>query len=174
MRYIRTAGIGACAGLGAGLLWGIGARLAMRIMAIVAERPAEFSIQGSLLILLLGAFIGIPAGLLFVAIRRYLPGRGQWKALSFGLLTLLVLGYPFYTGPLRDESGLGHRALAFVMFEGLLVLFGMAVAMAAAWLERMVPPARSRLATVVNVGTLVVPCGIEAAIVALIVFNPFE
>ncbi len=174
MRYIRTAGIGACAGLGAGLMWGIAARLAMRIKAMVAERPAEFSVEGSLLILLIGAFIGIPAGLLFVAIRRYLPGSGRWKALSFGLLALLILGYPFYLGPLRGEAVLGHETLAFVMFEGLLVLFGMEVAIAATWLERVVPAARSRLATAVNVGTLVVPCGIEAAIIALIVFNPFE
>ncbi len=174
MRYIRTAGIGACAGLGAGLLWGLGARVAMRFMAMIAERPTEFSVEGSLLILLIGAFIGIPAGLLFVAIRRYLPGTGRWKALSFGLVALLILGYPFYVGPLRGEAVLGHETLAFVMFEGLLVLFGMEVAIAAAWLERIVPAARSRLATAVNVGTLVIPCGVEAAIVALMVFNPFE
>ena len=86
MRYIRAAGIGACAGLVGGLLWGIGLRLAMRIMALLAGQSPEFSLGGTLIILLVGVFIGIPAGLIFVTIRKYLPGSGAWKSLMFGLL----------------------------------------------------------------------------------------
>ncbi len=175
MRYIRAAGIGACAGLVAGLLWGIGLRLAMRIMALLAGQSPEFSLGGTLIILLVGVFIGIPAGLIFVAIRKYLPGSGAWKSLMFGLLVLLVLGYPFYVGPLRGEAVPGYEILAFVMFEGLLVVFGMAVAVVAGRLETYLPAtARNRFSTALSVGTLAVPCSVEALIVALMILNPFE
>jgi hypothetical protein len=174
MRYIRAAGIGACAGLAAGLFWAVLARLAMRIMALLAGRTPEFSLEGTLLILLVGAFIGIPAGLLFVAIRRFLPGTARTKALGFGLLVLLVLGYPFYVGPLRGEAVLGHETLAFVMFEGLLLVFGVAMAALAMWLDRRVPAAKGRLSRAFAVGALAVPFSIEAAIIILMIASPFE
>ncbi len=175
MWYIRAAGIGASAGLVAGLLWGIGLRLAMRIMALLGGQSPEFSFEGTLLILLVGTFIGIPTGLLFVAIRKYLPGSGRWKGLLFGLLVVLVLGYPFYVGPLQDEAVPGYEILAFIMFEGLLVSFGMAVAAVAGRLEESIPTvARNRFGTAVSVGTLAVPCGIEALIIVLMIVNPFE
>ena len=90
-------------------------------------------------------------------------------------LVLLVLGYPFYVGPLRDEAVLGYEILAFVMFEGLLVVFGMAVAVVAGRLETYLPAmARNRFSTALSVGTLAVPCSVEALIVALMILNPFE
>ena len=168
MRYIRAAGIGACAGVAGGILWGILARVAMRVMALVAGRPTEISAEGTLLIILVGVFLGIPSGLVFVAIRRWLPHGLFLRACVFGLVVVSVLGYPFYVGPLRDEGILGHAYLAFFMFEGLLVLFGMAVAVVAAWLERRVPlPAQTRYASAIGVSTLAIPCGLAAAILAL-------
>ncbi len=175
MWYIRVAGIGASSGLVAGLLWGMGLRLAMRIMALVGGQTPEFTLEGTLLILLVGTFIGIPAGLLFVAIRKYLPGSGGWKGLVFGLLVVLVLGYPFYAGPLKDEAVPGYEIQAFMMFEGLLAGFGMAVAAVAGRLEQYIPPVgRSRFSTALSAGTLAVPCSIEALIVALMILKPFE
>ena len=169
MRYIRTAGIGASFGLAAGLVWGLAGRLAMRIMALVAGRPTEFSAGGTLLILLVGAFFGIPLGLLFIGVRRYLPGSDLRKSILFGLVVLLVLGYPFYLGPLRGETVLGHETLAFVMFESLLVMFGVLIAAVASRLDRYTPLAGRRLGKAVSFGLLAVPCGVELLVVALMI-----
>lgn len=175
MRYIRAAGIGVCAGLVAGLLWGVAARLAMRIMALLGGRSPELTLEGTVIILIVGTFIGIPMGLLFVAIRKYLPGSGAWKGVVFGLLVLFILGYPFYLGPLRGEAVRGHETLAFVMFEGLLVAFGVAIAVMTRRLEVFITRmAGKRFGTAVSVGTLAVPCSVEALLVALLIVNPFE
>ena len=84
-------------------------------------------------------------------------------------MVLLVLGYPFYLGPLRGEAVLGHETLAFVMFESLLVMFGVLIAAVAIRLDRYTPLAGRRLGKAASIGMLAIPCGVELLVVALVI-----
>ncbi len=172
LRFVRPAGIGELAGLVGGGVWGIGARGAMRIMAVAAGQPTGFSIEGTLFILMAGALFGIPAGLLWVGGRRVIPGTGMRKGLACGLLVLLILGYFFYTGPIQDESGLGHPVLASVLFGALFVLFGMVLEAGVAWLDRHIARPEARFATITSLAILAIPCCIEILIAAVILRGP--
>jgi hypothetical protein len=115
------------AGVVAGLVWGVGARLAMRIVAIAEGDATEFSIGGTILILLTGAILGLPLGLIFAIVRRWLPGSGIGKGLSFGLILALLLLVPFAALGASD-LGSGPTAAPVLigvgLFSGLFVLHG--------------------------------------------------
>jgi len=146
MNVLRRISIGLLAGLIGGLVWGIGARIAMRIVALAAHKPTEFSVGGTLGILMVGAIYGLLVGLVFAGTRRFLPGSWCRSGLISGLLVLLITGWPIYSGFIMEESSLGVRALAVAMFGALFVGFGMVVALAYAWLDdRLVAGAQHRM-----------------------------
>ena len=120
--FMRKVSIGLRAGLVAGVVLGIGARLAMRLVALASNRTAEISIEGTFGILLIGVIIGLISGLIFMAIRRYLPGSGRLKGLSFGILTFVVLALLLRT-PLREEI---DPAVAAGLLPTILGAFGLA------------------------------------------------
>lgn len=66
--------IGLLAGATSGLAAGFGARVAMRVIALLGGQPPGFTLEGTLFILILGAAMGAVMGLPFMAIRRILPG----------------------------------------------------------------------------------------------------
>ena len=136
MNILRKIGIGLLSGLIGGLVWGIGARIAMRIVVLAAHGRPEFSIGGTLGILMMGAIFGLPLGLAVAGTRRFLPGWRLRSGLLYGLLMLLLLGWPIYRGFIVEESSLGVRALAVAMFGALFVGFGIVVALAYSWLDR--------------------------------------
>lgn len=140
-RPFVEAGMGVGAGVTAGVLWGIGARIAMRAVALADGGPTEFTIGGTLLILFVGALFGIPLGLLFAAVRRWLPGSGRQKGLAFGggLLALLVV--PFALLGAGDIGGDVLDAPVLIgtgLFASLFVGYGLAVEAAMDWIERRV------------------------------------
>ena len=148
-RPFVEAGIGVAAGIVAGVLWGIGARIAMRAVALADGGHTEFTIGGTLLILFVGGLFGIPLGLLFAAVRRWLPGSGLRKGLSFGggLLALLVV--PFALLGASDIGGDVLDAPVLIgtgMFASLFVAYGLTVAAAMERLERQVSIERSERA----------------------------
>ncbi len=94
--------IGFLAGAIAG---GIGSRIAMRIVTIIGGESirgmltengnvvGEITREGTVFLILLGGvFAGIPGGLLYVLIRRWIPGTGLWKGLAYGSFLLLAFG----------------------------------------------------------------------------------
>ena len=87
---LRTARIGLLSGLIAGLTAGVGSRIAMRLVALDSGGDPAFSIGGTLFIVLMGAFLGAPLGLLFVAVRRWLPGPILVQGIGFGVLSALL------------------------------------------------------------------------------------
>ncbi len=146
LRAARVAGTGATAGMLAGLVWGIGARGAMRVMALAAHQHPEFSLAGTVMILVVGLILGMPLGLLYSAARPKLPPARWARASIAGALTLMILGYPFYAGPLREEAVLRHQWLALLMFFGLLVLLGVLIEVAYVPIERRVAAGTRRVA----------------------------
>lgn len=136
MNVLRKIGIGLLSGLIGGLVWGIGARIAMRIVVLAAHGRPEFSIGGTLGILMVGAVFGLPLGLIVAGTRRFLPDSRLRSGLMYGLLMLLLPGWPIHSGFIMGESDLGVRVLAVAMFGALFVGFGMVVALAYTWLDR--------------------------------------
>src|SRR3972149_10802862 len=108
---LNQIGAGLVAGLVVGaVIGGIGARIAMRIVALVASMQPSFTLGGTTGILVIGAILGMPFGLIYVAIRRYLPGRGLWNGLVYGALLWLIFVVPTFLLAGGGGVGLGSPA----------------------------------------------------------------
>lgn len=149
---LHLVNVGVLSGLTVGLTAALGARLLMRIIALATGRVPQFTLVPTLGLLHIGFFFGIVMGLLFVAIRKYLPGGQLTKGLAFGVLLLLLFVLFFFLPPpgeLLDAPLLGS-----VLFAVLCLLTGLAEALAVAWLERSLPAPRRSLPSLVGYGLL--------------------
>lgn len=142
---LNRIGAGLVAGAAAGaLIGGIGARLAMRIVALLGEGTPSFSVGGTLGILLMGAILGAIAGLGFAlvrwllrlrtneetsSLRNILAGAGYGVALS----ALVVL--PFFMAP-TGELSLAPPLVGAALFGWIPLAYGLALGIATPWLER--------------------------------------
>ena len=72
---LRAASVGIMAGLISGFIAGIGARVAMHIVALALGRPPIFTSETDF-ILIFGMSLGIALGLLYVALQKYLVQIG--------------------------------------------------------------------------------------------------
>lgn len=85
--------------MAAGALAGLWARIAMRMVALgVADGVGitpDFTIAGTLAIVLGGVIVGAPAGLAYGAVADRLPGPAPLRGLVFAALLLAVIG-PFF------------------------------------------------------------------------------
>src|SRR5215213_4038768 len=119
-RFAFLVGLGLLAGLVAGAVaGGVGARVAMRVVALVAGHNrdgqltdadavvGQITLEGTLFLLGAGAYLGLPGGLLYVAVRRWLPGAGIRKGLAFGGLLLLLFGSLIIDGDNPDFRRFG-------------------------------------------------------------------
>lgn len=140
-RVGRLVAVGLVAGLVAGfIVGGLGSRVAMRIVSLVAGHAhygeitdaeatvGEISTGGTAFVLFVGAFSGILGGLAYVVVRRWLPGSTFVKGLTFGLLLLVVAGTTVIEGDNPDFTRFVSPYLAVGLFVMLFVLFGVLVA----------------------------------------------
>ena len=122
---LRLAG-GAICGIAAGIITGIGARVAMRMVADGVPDPIRslpmFTAEGTAVILSLAALAGAPFGALFAAIYDALPNPRRARGLLFGVAMLVTIGPLFFTAG-RDEFITYERM---VLFSFLFPLFGVA------------------------------------------------
>ena len=128
---------GSIAGLVVG---GLGSRVAMRIAALAAGDPAQGRIteagatvgritaEGTLFLIL---FAGLGATLVgtafYLVTRPWLPGRRRVRAVTFGVLELLVFGNLLVDASNPDFTILGHPLLNVTLFGSLFVLHGFAL-----------------------------------------------
>lgn len=159
-RYLWYVTVAVVSGLGAGILMaGAGGRLAMRLLAFTAGDAAQgrvteaeeivgrISTDGTIgFVVFTGLFFGLATGVLYLLIRRWLPG-GRLGGLAFG--ALLLLGAATRIDPLRAENPdfdiVGPGWLAVVVFGALVLVHGMLVAALAGRYSRVLPLASSRL-----------------------------
>jgi hypothetical protein len=151
VRFLRRGvfliGIALLAGLVAGLVaGGIGSRLAMRIVALLAPpedqgaltdadaRVGEISLEGTLFLLLAGATLGLFGGLLYLAVRRWMPGGTLGKGLAFGALLLILFGHVIIEGRNPDFRQFVPSPVSVGLFASLFIAFGL---IAASIVERM-------------------------------------
>ena len=184
---LRTLGSGVLAGMIVGvLIGGAGSRLAMFISGqvylrqhpggvIITESSGQtvgsFSWSGTFDLLVEGMFSGAVGGLLYVAIRRWLPGSARWHGAAFGLFLLLVAGSMTISSANRDFSRIGSAWINVGMFAMLFLLFGILVAPITERIDRWFTPARvpQRQSPVKQVAarTLVYPLGAFGLLVSI-------
>ena len=128
---------GVLAGLAAGIVAGLGARLAMRMVALgVADGVGitpDFTIGGTLVIVVTGMILGAAAGLAFGLVADRLPGPRPLRGLVFAAILLAVIG-PFFFR--IEEFFSAGRVL---LFLPLFLVFGTALGL-------MFVPVRTRFA----------------------------
>jgi hypothetical protein len=131
MAPLVEAGRSVVAGVLAGIAWGAGARLVMRVVALVDGRPTEFSAGGTLLIVIVGMMLGVPLGLLYATVRRRLPGSLLAGGAVFGLTLAGLLVLPFAALGAADLGGEPTDwpvLIGTALFGGLFVLHGVVMA----------------------------------------------
>jgi hypothetical protein len=129
--------LGLLAGMLGGVVAGVGARIAMRVVALVTSGVGSFSLGGTLAILLFGVILGMPFGMLFVGVRRWLPGAPLWKGLIFGAaLALIFVAPPFLLIEPEGELALVSPLVGLGLFAPLPLVYGVVVAVAAEWLGK--------------------------------------
>jgi hypothetical protein len=167
------AGARALAGcLVAGLLVGVvvgglGSRGAMRVTGALDPEVhgvftdngnvvGEITLGGTLaLVLFVGVFFGIVAGLLVFLVRRWLPASEPWRGLALGVALLALLGRQAVFDPENvDFRILPPVGLSVALFGALFVVAGVVLAPLADRLGPGVPAAFRRPVVTVAGGVL--------------------
>jgi|GEM_PF-2153882 len=132
---LNKVSVGALAGLITGLVvGGVGSRIAMRVVALIAGIPPEFTLGGTVGILFLGAFLGVPFGLLFMTGRRFIPLPDLGKGLLYGSILFLIFVLPLFISP-EGEFALISPLTGLIIFGQIPILFGVFLAISVAKLE---------------------------------------
>lgn len=93
------------AGIAAGAVAGLGARVAMFVIRLMnpsyngvvthaGYEVGQISGSGTAALIFEGVFMGIPGAVMYLMVRRWIPGRGMQKGVLFGLV-LMVVTAPF-------------------------------------------------------------------------------
>ncbi len=146
----RMLGVAALASLTAGFVAGIGARIIMRIVAVTSHMPPQFSIGGTLNIIINGIVSGFFVGFIITCLtivvcnspkaRKYLPGP-IWRGLIFGILLLLIFGLPLFLSSSfpNPDINFGIPLLNKSMFGALIVIYGITLGVAEKTFDHFLP-----------------------------------
>ena len=123
------------AGLAAGgLVGGLGARLAMRAVAIIGGLDTEFTVGGTIGIMLVGAIFGLLVGLVYGVVRPFIPVRGLWRGLAFGVVLAALIALPLFGAP-GGELLFASPAVGAGLFASVGLLCVLALEAALLWLD---------------------------------------
>jgi hypothetical protein len=158
---VRALATASLAGFVAGMIaGGAGARIAMRITAIAAGSAdqgaitefeatvGEITAGGTVFLVLLGGFVGVAGGLIYLSLRRWVADAGRWRGLLFGVLFFAMFGSAIIKNDNPDFRLFGPPALNIAMFASMFVVFGLLIAPIFDWIvnaERALPPPSLRL-----------------------------
>jgi hypothetical protein len=126
---------GLLAGVLVGLLMGIGARVSMRVVALIGGMHPEFTFGGTVAILVLFAIIGIPFGVIFAGLRPLIPLPAQTWGGLYGLAWAVLASIPFLNDP-GGELALASPWVGVALFATLPLCGGLLLGILAPWLER--------------------------------------
>lgn len=137
LRFAKTLASGLIPGFMAGFVaFGLGSRIAMRVMAVTSGPAAQgittdageivgrITLEGSMFLVLAGTLIGGLGGLVYLAIKPWLPKKPVQKTAVFAILMLAVAGRPLVQPDNIDFSILSPPLLAVAMLAALPILFG--------------------------------------------------
>ncbi len=147
----RWIAIGVIAGFAAGFATGLWARVAMRLAGILTvdrnrglltENDAvvgQISMGGTLSLAMFGAMIGVAGGLVYAAIRTWLP-RNEWlRAIGFGALLLAVFGFVVMDPGNPDYRRFGPPWFNVLTFSLAYLICGTGISFVADRLDRRIP-----------------------------------
>ena len=146
MRHaLRLIGAGLLSGVIAGAIaGGLGSRLAMFVIRLmnssfngqITHPNAEvgvITLDGTMALVVEGMFTGVPGGLLYLMVRRWVPGRGATKGLAFGFILLVLAGGAQMTGNYEYVRYV-QPAVSVTLFAVLFPLYGLIVSPLTEWL----------------------------------------
>jgi hypothetical protein len=126
----RRVGAGLLSGALAGFVGGIGARLAMRIVALAIHHFPTFTPVGTLLIILMGTVLGIVPGIVYAIACWRLPGHAIRKGVTYGIILLgLIGGYPLFIRASFPEDDSTRPWLVPLLFGALFLIYGLVLGM---------------------------------------------
>ncbi len=119
------------AGAGGGLVFlGVGGRIAMRVIAILAAQAPGFSVGGTLDVVLLGGLWGAPGGPIALVLERFVTRPRLLRGVVLGGIgfaaSMLTVGREL-DGPVR---GPGVWPIAVALCAALFLAYGIVVAIA--------------------------------------------
>lgn len=132
-RALRVTGASLAGGLVGGAVGGLGARLAMLVMRLLAPQwrgvtthggapVGTVTLDGTLSLVIEGAlFYGLAGGVLYLLVRAWLPVRTPTRILAFGSVVLAV-GAPGVLDGGYEYFRYGHVGVAVLLFASLLPL----------------------------------------------------
>lgn len=123
---VRSMAAGAAAGMIGGLLAGIAARVAMRLFAVAIDQPVGFTVEGTLIIVVVGALGGAAFGILYAAVRRFLPGPWLVRGILFGAILIAAVLLPSFAASI-DEAG-PDPVLGAILFSGVTMVLAIGIA----------------------------------------------
>ena len=150
---VRRAGVGVLSGVIGGIAAGTGARLAMRMVADSIGKFGEFTVEGTLFIIVLAVALSSALGLLYVGVKPLLRGRTSIKGITFGVGMLVVIGLPILLQPASGELALAPE-LGRRLFGTLFVVCGVVIAVAESIWDRYLGAPRRSLTSLVGYGVL--------------------
>jgi hypothetical protein len=140
-RVLRLAAVGIGTGIiVAGLVGGLGSRIVMRLLFLendaikgsITENGNEVGVitlgGTASLVFFAALFMGVPGGLMYVVVRRWLTQRSLVRGLLYGALLLLLFGGGAIDSDNIDFRIFGPAALGIALFALLPFLFGLALA----------------------------------------------
>jgi hypothetical protein len=151
MGAYRLAAIGALAGFAGGFGAGVWVRLAMRVSGILTEDRnrrilteadavvGKATFDGTQFIVLAASFLGIVGGVLFMAIRQWLPASPLVRAVSFSGLMLAIFGFVLLDEHNPDFQLFGPAWLNVGMYGLTYLVYGGLVSVLAERLVARVP-----------------------------------
>jgi len=139
-QYVYKIGIGLAAGMAGGAVAGLVSRVSMRGVALAGELRPAFTLEGTVGLIGIGLVLGMPFGLLFIALRRFLPGAGVWQGLIYGALLFLIFLAPLLLFYRDGEATLATPLVGFGLFAPIGLAYGATIALAVHKLERAPTP----------------------------------
>lgn len=138
---LRSIAVATLAGfLSGAVALGVGCRLAMRVVALLAGDGdqgkltdaeavvGEITVEGTIFLALLGGAAGAIGGVLYLAVHRRLAWAGRWRGVAFGGLLLAIFGSALVKGSNPDFERFGSPLVNVAMFASLFVFFGILIA----------------------------------------------
>lgn len=136
---VRLICAGLLAGMVAGATAGLGSRLAMFVVrlvnpsynGVVTHASAEVgsvTAEGTLSLAIEGVFYGLPGAVLYLIVRRWLPGASLMKGATYGWFLLIVAGPIVLDGNNYEYYRYVPTRVSVTLFAALYPLYGLVVA----------------------------------------------